>query len=194
MDEAALAVAGTMAGGLCRQGLVGLLGPGFSCLDVAVRRLIEYECTHSVSEHRITLFLDLSCFYKTISHSRLIEHAHAVSFPPLLLWGALCRRQQLGSVDVVFSLEVGSCCDPLRTVVLQHWRTLHRLLFSKNVPDKYLRLWKLTWDKLKTAPKRWTLVKGPIAAMIAYLQDHAVDASASLTWRFSEGSLSGPGL
>ena len=32
-------------------------GPGFSCLDVAVRRLIEYECTHSVSEHRITLSL-----------------------------------------------------------------------------------------------------------------------------------------
>ena len=55
-----------------------------------MRRLIEYECTHSVSEHRITLFLDLSCFYETISHSRLVEHAHAVSFPPLLLWGALC--------------------------------------------------------------------------------------------------------
>ena len=65
-------------------------GPGFSCLDVAVRRLIEYECTHSVSEHRITLFLDLSCFYETIGHSRLVEHADAVSFPPLLLWGALC--------------------------------------------------------------------------------------------------------
>ena len=37
-------------------------GPGFSCLDVAVRRLIEYECTHSVSEHRITLFLILVAF------------------------------------------------------------------------------------------------------------------------------------
>ena len=378
-------------------------GPGFSCLDVAVRRLIEYECTHSVSEHRITLFLDLSCFYETIGHSRLVEHAHAVSFPPLLLWGALCayrgprlltadgligppafarkgilagcplavalskvalwpacskvlnqkavatadtwvddlsvdfcgsnpqqvaakglrvakalfsalaeeglevsfqkttwiasspaveaalkqqsqgdpvqvssvakdlgvanaagrarrthfqakrlrkgtarglklralqiyktahrvrvskmgclsaafwghqglglspkqlraprthaaqagRRQQLGSVDVVFSLGEGGCCDPLRTVVLQHWRTLHRLLFSKDVPDKYLRLWKLTWNKLKAAPKRWALVKGPIAAMIAYLQDHAVDASAPLVWRFPGGSLSGPGL
>ena len=30
-------------------------GPGFSCLDVAVRPLSEYECTHSVSEHRIIL-------------------------------------------------------------------------------------------------------------------------------------------
>ena len=378
-------------------------GPGFSCLDVAVRRLIEYECTHSVSEHRITLFLDLSCFYETIGHSRLVAHADTVSFPPLLVWGALCayrgprlltadgligppafaskgilagcplavalskvalwpacskvlnqkavatadtwvddlsvdfcgpnpqqvaakglrvakalfsaladeglevsfkkttwiasspaveaalkqqsrgdpvqvssvakdlgvanaagrarrthfqskrlrkgatrgiklralqvhrtahkvrlskmgclsaafwghqglglspkqlraprthaaqagRRQQLGSVDVVFSLGEGSCCDPLRTVVLQHWRTLHRLLFSKGVPDKYLRLWKLTWNKLKAAPKRWALVKGPIAAMIAYLQDHAVDASAPLAWRFPGGSLSGPGL
>ena len=378
-------------------------GPGFSCLDVAVRRLIEYECTHSVSEHRITLFLDLSCFYETIGHSRLVAHADTVSFPPLLLWGALCayrgprlltadgligppafaskgilagcplavalskvalwpacskvlnqkavatadtwvddlsvdfcgpnpqqvaakglrvakalfgalaeeglevsfrkttwiasspaveaalkqqsrgdpvqvssvakdlgvanaagrarrthfqskrlrkgaargvklralqvhrtahrvrlskmgclsaafwghqglglspkqlraprthaaqagRRQQLGSVDVVFSLGEGSCCDPLRTVVLQHWRTLHRLLFSKGVPDKYLRLWKLTWNKLKAAPKRWALVKGPIAAMIAYLQDHAVDASKPLTWQFPRGSLGGPGL
>ena len=378
-------------------------GPGFSCLDVAVRRLIEYECTHSVSEHRITLFLDLSCFYETIGHSRLVEHADTVSFPPLLLWGALCayrgprlltadgligppafaskgilagcplavalskvalwpacskvlnqkavatadtwvddlsvdfcgpnpqqvaakglrvakalfgalaeeglevsfrkttwiasspaveaalkqqsrgdpvqvssvakdlgvanaagrarrthfqskrlrkgaargvklralqvhrtahrvrvsqmgclsaafwghqglglspkqlrapcthaaqagRRQQLGSVDVVFSLGEGGCCDPLRTVVLQHWRTLHRLLFSKGVPDKYLRLWKLTWNKLKAAPKRWALVKGPIAAMIAYLQDHTVDASEPLAWQFPRGSLGGPGL
>ena len=90
MDEAALAVAGTMAEGFCSQSLVDSCGPGFSCLDVAVRRLIEYECTHSVSEHRITLFLDLSCFYETIGHSRLVEHADTVSFPPLLLWGALC--------------------------------------------------------------------------------------------------------
>eukprot|EP00439_Symbiodinium_sp_Y106_P019234 s4933_g2.t1 len=30
--------------------------------------------------------------------------------------------------------------------------------------------------------------------MIAYLQDHAVDASAPLVWRFPGGSLSGPGL
>eukprot|EP00439_Symbiodinium_sp_Y106_P015494 s8573_g2.t1 len=104
------------------------------------------------------------------------------------------RRQQLGSVDVVFSLGEGNCCDPLRTIVLQHWRTLHRLLFSKEVPDKYLRLWKLTWAKLKTAPKRWALVKGPIAATIAYLQDHAVDASDPIAWRFPVGSLSGPGL
>ena len=104
------------------------------------------------------------------------------------------RRQQLGSVDVVFSRGEGSCCDPLRTIVLQHWGTLHRLLFSKDVPDKYLRLWKLTWDKLKTAPKRWALVRGPIAAMIPYLQDHAVDASAPLACRFPEGSFSGPGL
>ena len=64
------------------------------------------------------------------------------------------RRQQLGSVDVVFSLGEGSCCDPLRTVVLQHWRTLHRLLFSKGVPDKYLRLWKLTWNISSRRPPR----------------------------------------
>ena len=378
-------------------------GPGLSCLDVAVRRLIQYECSQSVTEHRITLYLDLSCFYETISHDRLTAHADKVSFPPLLLWGALCayrgprflfadgliappafarrgvlagcpiavalskvalwpacnkvlnqpavatadtwvddlsvdfcgknphqvaakglrvaralfaslaeeglevslkkttwvassaaveaalkkqskdnpvqvstvakdlgvanaagrarrtqtqakrlrkgaargqklhslrvlrtshrvriskmgslsaaiwghqglglspkqlrgprtqaalagRKQKLGSADVVFSIGEGNCCDPLRTVVLQHWRTLHRLFFAQGFPDKYLRLWQITWGKLLRAPKRWALVKGPIAAMIAYLQDHKVDASDPRLWRFPKGSLQGQGL
>ena len=65
-------------------------GPGHSCLDVAVRRLIQYEASHVVQEHRITLYLDLSCFYETIIHSRLVTHAQGVDFPPLLLWGAIC--------------------------------------------------------------------------------------------------------
>eukprot|EP00439_Symbiodinium_sp_Y106_P009531 s15627_g1.t1 len=60
-------------------------GPGYSCLDIAVRRLVQYELSHTQQEHRITLFLDLSCFYETIAHDRLIQHAHSVSFPPLLL-------------------------------------------------------------------------------------------------------------
>ncbi|CAE7809947.1 unnamed protein product [Symbiodinium sp. CCMP2456] len=104
------------------------------------------------------------------------------------------RRQKLGSVDVVFSLGEGNCCDPLRTVVLQHWRTLHRLLFVKELPDKYQRLWELTWSKLARAPKRWALVKGPVAAMIAYLQDHGVNASNVQEWKFPPGSLGGTGL
>ncbi|CAE7793343.1 unnamed protein product, partial [Symbiodinium necroappetens] len=76
-------------------------GPGHSCLDIAVRRLIQYECTQTRNEHRITLYLDLSCFYETISHSRLLAHAEEVSFPPLLLWGALCayRGPRLLSAD-----------------------------------------------------------------------------------------------
>ena len=378
-------------------------GPGHSCLDVAVRRLIQYEASHTVQEHRITLYLDLSCFYETIIHSRLVTHAQGVDFPPLLLWGALCayrgprlltadglvappayasrgvlagcpiavalskvalwpacqatlnqpavntadtwvddlsvdfcgsnpqqvaakelrvarslfealaeeglevslkkttwiasspaveaalkkqskgeatqvssvakdlgvanapgrarrtqvqakrlrkgstrgtrlqalrvrnvahrvrvskmgslsaaiwghqglglspkqlrglrsqaaqagRRQQLGSVDVVFSLGEGNCCDPLRTVILQHWRTLHKLLFAHPMPEQYHRLWKVTWTKLQTAPKRWALVKGPVAAMVAYLQDLGVEASDPAIWRFPERSLHGPGL
>eukprot|EP00439_Symbiodinium_sp_Y106_P000669 s9920_g1.t1 len=101
------------------------------------------------------------------------------------------------SVAGLVSLQVdkaGNCCDPLRTVVLQHWRTLHRLFFARGFPDKYLRLWQLTWDKLLRAPKRWALVKGPIAAMIAYLQDHNVDASDPRLWHFPQGSLQGQGL
>ena len=69
------------------------------------------------------------------------------------------RRQQLGSVDVVFSLGEGNCRDPLLTVILQHWRTLHKLLFAHPMPEQYLRLWKVTWTKLLSAPKRWALVK-----------------------------------
>ena len=38
-------------------------GPGHSCLDVAVRRLIQYEASHTVQEHRVTLYLDLSCHH-----------------------------------------------------------------------------------------------------------------------------------
>ena len=385
------------------QGWWDSCGPGHSCLDVAVRRLIQYESSQIVPEHRITLYLDLSCFYETIIHARLVAHAQEVGFPPLLLWGALCayrgprllsadglvgppayasrgvlagcpiavalskvalwpacnavlnqpavatadtwvddlsvdfcgpnphqvaakglrvaktlfaaleaeglevslkkttwiasspaveaalkkqskgeatqvssvakdlgvanaagrarrtqaqakrlrkgstrgtrlqslrvrsvahrvrvskmgslsaaiwghqglglspkqlrglrtqaaqagRRQKLGSVDVVFSLGEGNCCDPLRTVILQHWRTLHKLLFAQPMPDKYRRLWKITWSKLQKAPKRWALVKGPIAAMVAYLQDLGVEASDPTTWRFPKGSLRGPGL
>ena len=76
-------------------------GPGHSCLDVAVRRLIQYEASHTVQEHRVTLYLDLSCFYETIIHSRLVTHAQEVDFPPLLLWGALCayRGPRLLSAD-----------------------------------------------------------------------------------------------
>ena len=43
-----------------------------------------------MQEHRVTLYLDMSCFYETIIHSRLVTHAQGVDFPPLLLWGALC--------------------------------------------------------------------------------------------------------
>ena len=372
-------------------------GPGHSCLDVAVRRLIQYETSHIVREHRVTLYLDLSCFYETIIHSRLVAHAQVVGFPPLLLWGALCayrgprllsadglvappayasrgvlagcpiavalskvalwpacqatlnqpavstadtwvddlsvdfcgsnphqvaakglrvanslfealaeeglevslkkttwiasspaveaalkkqskgeatqvssvakdlgvanaagrarrtqvqakrlrkgstrgtrlqalrvhsvahrvrvskmgslsaaiwghqglglspkqlrglrsqaaqagRRQKMGSVDVVFSLGEGNCCDPLRTVVLQHWRTLYKLLFAHPMPEQYHRLWKVTWTKLQVAPKRWALVKGRSQ------QDLGVEASDPLTWSFPTGSLHGPGL
>ena len=104
------------------------------------------------------------------------------------------KRQQLGSVDVVFSLGEGNCSDPLQTVILQHWRTLHKLLFAHPTPEQYQRLWKITWTKLAAAPKRWALVKGPVAALVAYLQDLGVDASDPAIWRFPSGSLQGPGL
>ena len=378
-------------------------GPGHSCLDIAVRRLVQYESSHVKEEHRVTLFLDLSCFYEMISHTRLVDHARDVAFPPLLLWGALgayrgprllcadgligppayasrgvlagcpiavalskvalwpacsavlnqsavntadtwvddlsvdfCGRNpnqvaakglrvakalfqaleheglevslkkttwiasspaveaamrkmthgeevtissvakdlgianaagrvrrtaiqnkrlskgqarstklsklrvariahrvrvskmgslsaaiwghqgmglspkqmrgvrtqaalagskhKLGSVDVVFSLKEGNCCDPLLTVVLQHWRTLHKLLFANPLEEAYERLWHVTWKKLSTAKRRWSLVKGPVAALIAYLQDHDVDGRDPRSWICPAGSLAGSGL
>ena len=104
------------------------------------------------------------------------------------------RRYKLGSVDVVFSLGEGNCCDPLQTVVLQHWRTLYKLLFAQTMPAQYLRLWQITWEKLLKAPKRWALVKGPVAAMIAYLQDLGVKAQDPSSWQCPTNSLQGPGL
>ena len=104
------------------------------------------------------------------------------------------RRCKLGSVDVVFSLGEGNCCDPLQTVVLQHWRTLYKLLFAQTMPTQYLRLWQITWEKLLKAPKRWALVKGPVAAMIAYLQDLGVKAQDPSSWQCPANSLQGPGL
>ena len=79
-------------------------------------------------------------------------------------------------------------------MILQHWRTLHKLMFAHTMPEQYHRLWKVTWTKLLTAAKRWALVKGPVAAMVAYLQDLGVEASDPATWRFPEGSLQGPGF
>ena len=79
-------------------------------------------------------------------------------------------------------------------MILQHWRTLHKLLFAHPTPEQYQRLWKITWTKLAAAPKRWALVKGPVAALVAYLQDLGVDASDPAIWRFPSGSLQGPGL
>ena len=376
----------------------GLLLPGHRCTT-----LVQYEFSHSQQEHRITLFLDLSCFYETIAHDRLIQHARSVSFPPLLLWGAMgayrgprllsadgligppayasrgvlagcpiavalskvalwpacsqvlnqtavdtadtwvddlsvdfcgrCphrvaakglrvarsllqaleneglevslkkttwiasssaveaalkkqtlgdsvqvstvakdlgvantggrtrrtaiqqgrltkglargtklhrlrvtktahrviaskmgslsaaiwghqgaglspkqlkgirsqaaqagRRHKLGSLDVVFGMKEGGCADPLETVLLQHWRTLHKLLFNKPMPDNFSRLWSVTWQKLATAKRRWALVKGPVAALIACLQDLGVDAVDPLCWKCPAHSLHGQGL
>ena len=70
------------------------------------------------------------------------------------------RRQQLGSVDVVFSLGEGGCCDPLRTVVLQHWRTLHRLLFSKGVRTSTCACGSLLGISSRRPPKDGPLSKG----------------------------------
>ena len=95
---------------------------------------------------------------------------------------------------MVFGLKEGGCADPLETVLLQHWRTLHKLLFHKPMPDKFSRLWSVTWQKLATAKRRWALVKGPVAALIAYLQDLGVDAVDPLCWKCPAHSLHGHGL
>ena len=101
------------------QGWWDSCGPGHSCLDVAVRRLIQYESSQLVPEHRVTLYLDLSCFYETIIHARLAAHAQEVGFPPLLLWGALALASFLPmALWALQPTPVGVCwlVAPLRSL------------------------------------------------------------------------------
>ena len=63
--------------------------PGYSPLDVSIRRLVQAEVAKAKKRCRATIFIDLQTFYESICHSSLAAQAIAHSFPPVLVEVAL---------------------------------------------------------------------------------------------------------
>ena len=59
--------------------------PGNTCLSVSIHRLFQAELAKVNHLCRVTLFLDLSTFYETISHQRLEQTAYELEYPATLL-------------------------------------------------------------------------------------------------------------
>eukprot|EP00439_Symbiodinium_sp_Y106_P001350 s6205_g1.t1 len=59
--------------------------PGYSPLDVSIRRLIQAEITKANRRCRATIFIDLQTFYESVCHSALAAQAMAHGFPPVLV-------------------------------------------------------------------------------------------------------------
>ena len=53
--------------------------PGNTCLSVSIHRLFQAELAKVNYQCRVTLFLDLSTFYETISHQRLEQTAYELA-------------------------------------------------------------------------------------------------------------------
>ena len=63
--------------------------PGYSPLDVSIRRLMQAEITKANRHCRATIFIDLQTFYESVCHSALAAQAMAHGFPPVLVEVAL---------------------------------------------------------------------------------------------------------
>ena len=63
--------------------------PGTTCLSVSIARVFKCEVAVATGRHRATLYLDLSTFYETLSHAKLIDAAQALNFPACVLNVAL---------------------------------------------------------------------------------------------------------
>ena len=58
---------------------------GVSAIEVGAARLLRAEIHAAHGLHGVTLFVDLSTFFESVDHGRLIQVAGEVGFPPLLL-------------------------------------------------------------------------------------------------------------
>ena len=67
--------------------------PGTSTLDVSLRRLMSYEAGRCKGDHFVTIFIDLTTFYESVSIDELKRSAKALAFPALLLHNALRSYQ-----------------------------------------------------------------------------------------------------
>ena len=59
--------------------------PGVTCLSVSIARIFKSEVAVATGRHRATVYLDLTTFYETLAHSRLIASAQELAFPASLL-------------------------------------------------------------------------------------------------------------
>ena len=59
--------------------------PGVTCLTVSIARIFRSELAVATGRHRATVYLDLTTFYETLAHSRLIASAQELAFPASLL-------------------------------------------------------------------------------------------------------------
>ena len=67
--------------------------PGNTCLSVSIHRLFQAELAKVNHQCRVTLFLDLSTFYETISHQRLEQTAYELEYPATHCCSNLPRRE-----------------------------------------------------------------------------------------------------
>ena len=63
--------------------------PGIAAIDICVKRVLMAEIAKARQKSRISLFLDLSTFHETVSHSLLHSNAIEVGFPLVVLNGAV---------------------------------------------------------------------------------------------------------
>ena len=79
--------------------------------------------------------------------------------------------------------------DPALTVLLQHWKTLWKIFRKmQHCTAQLQHTWGALWSKLGSNPHRWKSVKGPLAAMIAYLSDLGILASSLWQWVLPENT------
>ena len=110
--------------------------PGNTCLSVSVHRVFQAEVARANSQCRVTLFLDLTTFYETISHQRLVQSALELEYPATLLNIALQIYRGARVLDGDSGLSPATREEwwqgaPSR-LAFQNWRCMGRVLQFKN--------------------------------------------------------------
>ena len=95
----------------------------------------------------------------------------------------VAHKHKLGSLEVVMRVGEAGVKDPALTVLQQHWKTLWKIFRNmQHCTAQLQHTWGALWSKLGSNPHKWKSVKGPLAAMVAYLSDLGIDASSLWQW------------
>ena len=95
----------------------------------------------------------------------------------------------MGNLEVALSSASDRYQDPGRTLMVQQveaWFQLKKRWTGKE--DLLERTWGLTVQKLEEASSRWQMVKGPLAATVAYLLDLGWQPRDSDEWLDTRGA------